>query len=304
MILKDISSKFNSLRSASARAIVSVGNNSISAIKANSVPKGDIFTVSKVAAVMASKNVPQIIPYCHNIPIDFVDIKFEMKDKNLIIISEVKAIYKTGVEMEAMTAVSVAALTVYDMLKVIDKNVVIKEIRLLEKSGGKSDYITKLSRVIKAAVLVLSDSVSAGKKVDESGRLIVERLKNENVKVQSYEILPDDRQLIIKRLIELCDKDKVDLLITTGGTGFSPRDNTPDATLEVIEREINGIPEVIRAYGQERTPYSMLSRGVAGIRGKTIIINLPGSKRAVNESLDILFPSLLHSFNMLAGKGH
>ncbi len=93
-------------------------------------------------------------------------------------------------------------------------------------------------------------------------------------------------------------------MLTTGGTGFSPRDNTPEAMARVIEREIPGIPEALRAYGQERTPYSMLSRGKAGIRGRTIIINLPGSKRGVAESLDALFPGLLHAFGMLRGGGH
>ncbi len=97
---------------------------------------------------------------------------------------------------------------------------------------------------------------------------------------------------------------QLDLVLTTGGTGFSPRDNTPEAMLRVIEREIPGIPEALRAYGQERTPYSMLSRGKAGIRGSTIIVNLPGSRRGVAESLDALFPGLLHAFGMLRGGGH
>lgn len=302
--MRDVSAKYSTLRTAIAQATVIVSRDSIVAIKRKSVPKGDVFTVSKVAGVLAAKNVSQIIPYCHNIPVDFVDLRFEIDGNNIVITSEVKSVYKTGVEMEAMTAVIVAALNVYDMLKMIDDKIVITDVRLIEKSGGKSDFITELDRKIKAAVLVLSDSISQGKKSDESGRIIVERLKEWGIDVKVYEILPDERELIKERLIYLSDKKKVDLIMTTGGTGFSPRDNTPEATLSVIEREIYGIPEAIRAYGQERTPYSMLSRGVAGIRGKTIIINLPGSKKGVRESLDLLFPSVLHSFKMLDMGGH
>ncbi len=302
--MRDISTKFNTLRTATARAILSVSKVSIDAIKKNSVPKGDVFTVAKVSGILAAKNVHQIIPYCHNIPLDFVDILFEIKKGKIYVTSDVWTVYKTGVEMEAITSVAISALTIYDMLKMIDDNVVIEEIRLIEKSGGKRDFITHLHRRLNAAVLVLSDSIYQGKKSDESGRIICERLKEEGIKVKRYEILPDERTMIEKRLIELCDKESVDLVITTGGTGFSPRDNTPEATLRVIEREIYGIPETIRAYGQERTPYSMLSRGVAGIRGRTIIINLPGSKKGVQESLNVLFPSIFHSFNMLWMGGH
>jgi len=302
--MRDVSNKYNTLRSAIAEAFVEVSKSSIEAIRSNSVPKGDVFTVAKVAGVLAAKNVSQIIPYCHNIPVDFVDVRFELLENSIRIESEVRTVYRTGVEMEALTAVSVAALTVYDMLKMIDDTVVISKTRLVEKSGGKSDFITELERGLKAGVLVLSDSISAGKKSDESGKIIVERLKKEGIDVRHYEILSDDRDQIEKRLIELCDGQKLDLILTTGGTGFSPRDNTPEATLKVIERQIYGIPEAIRAYGQDRTPYSMLSRGVAGIRGSTIIVNLPGSRKGVRESLDMLFPALFHSFKMLWMGGH
>jgi len=302
--MRDVSNKYSTLRSAIAEAIVEGSKSSIEAIRSNSVPKGDVFTVAKVAGVLAAKNVSQIIPYCHNIPVDFVDVRFELLENSIRIESEVRTVYRTGVEMEALTAVSVAALTVYDMLKMIDDTVVISKTRLVEKSGGKSDFITELERGLKAGVLVLSDSISAGKKSDESGKIIVERLKKEGIDVRHYEILSDDRDQIEKRLIELCDGQKLDLILTTGGTGFSPRDNTPEATLKVIERQIYGIPEAIRAYGQDRTPYSMLSRGVAGIRGNTIIINLPGSRKGVRESLDMLFPALFHSFKMLWMGGH
>ncbi len=303
--MRDVSEKYMSLRTATAETAVKVSKDStIEMIKRGEVPKGDVFTVAKVAGVMAAKNVSQIIPYCHNVPLDFVDVRFDIYGLEIKIHSEAKAIYKTGVEMEALVAASIAALTVYDMLKMVDEEIVIGSIRLVEKRGGKSDFVTELNRRLRAAVLVLSDSISAGKKTDESGRIIVERLKKEGLDVLFYEILSDDKEKIESRLIDFCDREKLDLILTTGGTGFSPRDNTPEATLKVIERQIPGISEAIRAYGQSRTPYSMLSRAVSGIRGNTIIVNLPGSRKGVRESLNALFPAIFHSFNMLWMGGH
>ncbi|MCX7944906.1 MAG: bifunctional molybdenum cofactor biosynthesis protein MoaC/MoaB [Deltaproteobacteria bacterium] len=302
--MRDISDKFATLRIAVAESIVRAKPASVKAVKSKSLPKGDAMTVAKVAGVLAAKNVPQIIPYCHDIPIDFVDIGFEFCKDRIRITSMVKSIYKTGVEMEALTSVAVAALTVYDMLKMVDENIYIESIRLIEKSGGKGDFSEKFWKRINAAVIVLSDSVYKGRKRDESGSIIAERLKAEKINVKIYEIMPDDKEKIRGRLIELCDKERIDLVITTGGTGLSKRDNTPEATLDVIEREIPGIPEIIRSYGRQRNPYSILSRAVAGIRGNTIIINLPGSKRGVEESLNIITPVIIHSFKMLYGEGH
>jgi molybdenum cofactor synthesis domain-containing protein len=177
-------------------------------------------------------------------------------------------------------------------------------VKLLSKRGGKSDFTITKGRRLRAAVLVMSDSVSAGKKKDESGKLIVERLKSLNVGVVNYAVIPDDAKEITKKLLHYADGLKLDLVITTGGTGLGPRDNTPEAVRKIIEREIPGISETVRAFGQERMPFAMLSRGVAGVRGKTIFVSLPGSKSAVSEGLDAMFPALLHAFNMLKGEGH
>jgi molybdenum cofactor synthesis domain-containing protein len=117
-------------------------------------------------------------------------------------------------------------------------------------------------------------------------------------------VLPDDREAIADRLCQLVDTEKVKLIFTTGGTGLGPRDVTPEATLAVIDRSVPGIVEAIRSYGKDRTPFAMLSRGVAGVRGDSIIINLPGSSKGALESLQALFPGLLHIFPMLQGKGH
>ncbi|HEX9656889.1 MAG TPA: bifunctional molybdenum cofactor biosynthesis protein MoaC/MoaB [Bacteroidota bacterium] len=300
----DITKKSSTLRSARARAVLTMKPSTIAIIRKKRVPKGDPIPVAKVAAIQAAKNTSQIIPYCHPLPLTFVGCEIELKKKSITITTEVKAIYPTGVEMEALTAATVAALTLYDMLKQVDDSMIISDVRLEEKRGGKSDFIEEKAVILRAAVLVTSDSISSGKKTDQSGKMIVERLKQEGIAVASYDVIADDPEEIQKKLITYSDTMKVNFVLTTGGTGFSKRDFSPEATAKVIEREIPGIPEALRAYGQERTPYSMLSRGIAGLRGNTIIVNLPGSKRGVADSLDALFPALLHSVRILAGGGH
>jgi molybdenum cofactor biosynthesis protein MoaC len=274
-------------------------------ISEGKIPKGDPLEVAKVAAIQAAKETSRIIPYCHPLPVDFVGVEYEIGERSIQVDVLVKTIAKTGVEMEALTGASVAALTLYDMMKMLDAGMEIERVTLLEKKGGKSDFRDRPGKgPRRAAVLVISDSVSAGKKSDRSGRLMVERLESEGLKVEKYEIVPDDPDTIVERLLSYSDKERLDLVLTTGGTGFSPRDNTPEAMSKVVEREVPGIPEATRAYGQDRTPYSMLSRGRAGIRGTMLIVNLPGSSGGVADSLDALFPGLLHGFGMLAGGGH
>ncbi len=300
----DISNKIKTLRTAVAEARLKLKPETIELIHQNKIPKGNPIEVAKVAAIQAAKNTSSIIPYCHPLPIDYVGVEFDYDKEQIIVQTTVKAIYKTGVEMEALAAASIAVLTLYDMMKMLDTNMEILGVKLLDKTGGKSDFKTKYDKPLRAAVLVLSDSISSGKKSDTSGQMIVKRLKKEGIDVLEYNIIPDDKEKITQILIKYADVDRLDLVMTTGGTGFSPRDCTPEAMENVIEREIPGIPEAVREFGQERTPYSMLSRAKAGIRGKTLIINLPGSRKGVADSLNALFPGILHSFKMIWGGGH
>ncbi|MBL0060800.1 MAG: bifunctional molybdenum cofactor biosynthesis protein MoaC/MoaB [bacterium] len=296
----DVSEKNRTLRSAIAESVLTVSQPVIERIKAGTVPKGDPLEVARVAGIMAAKRTSDIIPFCHPVPIEFIMIEHAISEDRITLTATIKGIYRTGMEMEAMTAAAVAALTVYDMLKMLDDNMEILSVRLLNKRGGKSDFKDAFATPLKTAVLVMSDSISGGKKTDASGLLIKERLTEHGIDVVSYEIIPDDRELITKTLIKYCDEDRVDLVMTTGGTGFSPRDTTPGSDV-LCDRAEAGIPEAIRSYGQERTPYSMLSRAKAGLRGNTLIVNLPGSKRGVQESLDALLPGMPHAFQMMWG---
>jgi cyclic pyranopterin phosphate synthase len=300
----DVSHKAPSARVARAQAILTASPETIRRIHEHQVPKGDPLEVARVAGIQAAKNTHQIIPYCHPIPVDHVAVEYQLGEDRILVVVTVKAIYKTGVEMEALTAASICALTLYDMLKPLDDSLAIHEVRLLEKTGGQSDRKPHGTRPLKAVVVVISDSVSAGRAADSSGQLAVDRLKAEGIHVHDRVVIPDERTTIEQTLIRCADELGVDLVLTTGGTGLGPRDQTPEAMSRVIEREAPGIAEAARAHGQERTPFSMLSRGRAGIRGRTLIVNLPGSPRGVAESLDALMPGILHAFAMMAGGGH
>ncbi len=300
----DTSRKFETLREASAEARVKMCENTIKAVKEDRVPKGNVLEIARAAAVLASKKTSELIPFCHPLPIDFVDIDYTIQKSEIIIISKVRSIWKTGVEMEALTAVSVAALTIYDMVKPLDKEVIIEKILLLEKKGGKSDFSDEFSSPVKAGILVISDSTFKGKREDKSGIIIREKLKEYQVVIEKYIILPDDIEAISQEIIRMCDETQLDILISTGGTGLGPRDVTTEATSKILDRTIPGMAEAVRSHGHKRTPYAMLSRGLAGIRGKTIIVNLPGSSRGARESLDALFPGILHGLKMIWGGGH
>ena len=153
--------------------------------------------------------------------------------------------------------------------------------------------------MITVAVLTLSDKGSKGERTDSSGPLIQDMLKSIHAEVKFYDILPDEKELIKKRLAEY--SEKVDLILTTGGTGLSPRDVTPEATLEVIERQVPGIAETMRSEGLKNTNRAMLSRAVAGVRGRSLIINLPGSPKAVRENLQVILEVIPHAVEKIQG---
>ena len=168
------------------------------------------------------------------------------------------------------------------------------------RTGDEMTIIGERSR-FKTAVLTLSDKGAAGEREDKSGPLIREIIEKENYLVIDQRVLPDEKNTIEETLIHLCDRLKVDLILTTGGTGFSLRDRTPEATMAVADRIAPGIAEAIRAYSMQITNRAMLSRGVSALRGQTLIINLPGSPKAVKESLDCILPALPHGLEILKG---
>jgi cyclic pyranopterin monophosphate synthase len=300
----DITHKSTTLRTAVAQAILKVSKpETIRAIENDTVPKGNVFAMSKAAGLLGVKRTPDILPDCHPLPIEFTGVEYNVNGLEITVLFTVKTIYKTGVEVEAMHGASVVALNMYDMLKPIDKGIEIHAIKLLSKKGGKSDFRDKFRKDLTAAVVVCSDSISAGHKEDKAGKAIINKLESCDVNISEYVIIPDEID-VIQEKVKSYQKQGIDMVIYTGGTGLSGRDVTPEALIPLLDRRIPGIEEAIRNYGQDRTPFSMLSRSVAGTIEDTLVLALPGSTNGAKESMDAIFPSVLHIFRILKGARH
>lgn len=300
----DITHKVSSLRKAIATAIVKVSKQeTIDAIQNKQVPKGDVFEFSRAAGLLAVKKTSDVIPDCHPLPVEYTSIKHNIDGLNIIISVEVHTIYRTGVEVEAMHGAAITALTMYDMLKPIDKAIEISTIKLESKKGGKSDFKDFPGHTLKCAVLVCSDSVSKGSKQDFAGKAVIKKFQQTGLGVSVYEIIPDEFDVIQNKVKQLSEEG-FSLVVFTGGTGLSRRDVTPEAIEPLIERNIPGIMEAARSYGQDRTPYAMLSRGVSGFIKNTLVLTLPGSTRGAEETMDALFPYIIHIFKVAKGARH
>lgn len=299
----DITDKKNSLREATAQAIIRVNSlKTINAIEQNKVPKGNVFEISRAAGLLGIKKTSELLPDCHPIPIEYANFEFKIKNLEIQILCTIKTIYKTGVEVEAMHGASIVALNIYDMLKPIDKEIEIHQIKLLQKKGGKTDF-HKLNSKVNAAVVVCSDSISIGENEDKAGKAIEKALHKWDVKVDDYTVIPDNIEQIQKSLLSRQKRD-FSIVIFTGGTGLSPRDVTPEAIKPLLDKNIPGIEESMRSYGQNRTRYAMLSRSVVGIKKSTLVLALPGSTKGALESINAIFPEVLHLFDILKGAKH
>lgn len=293
----DITHKQSTLRIATAQATVTVGQqNTIDAIQNNEVPKGNVFEMAKTAGLLGVKQTPNLLPDCHPLPIEFTGVEYEIEGLDIVIKMTVKTIYKTGVEVEAMHGASVVALTMYDMLKPIDKNVQISNIKLLHKKGGKSDHFGKYEGNYSASIITCSDTRT--EKTDKSGNIIFDKLSSEGFQVSSPVIVEDNEEQIrscVQRLID----ENINLIVLTGGTGLTSRDVTPEAIIPLIEKRLPGIESTFTKYGQERTPYSMLSRIVVGASKNSLLVALPGSSGGVKDGMQVLFPAVKHALQLL-----
>ena len=296
--MRDVSHKSPSLREAWAEAVLNVSPGSIRLIETGQAPKGDPRPVARVAAILAAKNTPQTIPYCHPVPIDYVGVEFEMGESSILVTVHVKAVYKTGVEMEAMNAASAAALNLFDLLKPVDDEMEITSIKLLKKIGGKTEFAVPGG--FSATVIVVSDRVSAGTGQDVSGEVLCEFLASQEGTVAAKVVVPDDPAQIASSIRD----SATGLVVLTGGTGLGPRDNTHEAVLGMLDRRIPGIEHRLHEYGQTRFPGAMLGRPVCGLVGESVVLALPGSPGAVKDAMSALFPHIKHVFHILAGGGH
>ena len=306
----DVGEKAVTARRAVARSVVRMRPDVLGSILDAGGPKGDVLVTARLAGIGAAKRTSELIPLCHPLPIDRVDIELtpDRSDGSIEIRAEVRVAARTGCEMEALTAASVAALTVYDMSKALQRDIVIERVELLEKSGGRSGDYSSSAPVAtaehEAVVVTCSNRSAAGERDDTSGPALVERLQAAGFDVAPDAIVvADDEDAIAALLARLADEGHR-LVLTTGGTGLTPTDVTPAATRRVIEREGPGLAELMRAAGMTSTPMAALSRGIVGTRGSTLIANLPGSPRGAAESLDALLPVLRHALDQVAGGDH
>ena len=292
--MKNVGMKPESYRIAKASAELLAPAHCIQLLADGNTEKGDALKTARIAGILAAKRTDELIPLCHPLPIYRADVEFELLVDRVVIYAEVETIGPTGVEMEALTAVSLAGLTIYDMLKphCEPEDLVLQQCKLDQKKGGKSHFKRTLRRAVSAAVIVLSDTVAAGRKPDTAGRSVVDTLEQAGFEPIHYQILPDESEQLKSLVLEL--SKSYACVITVGGTGLGSRDITVETLQPLLKREIPGLMEAARSFGQKRTPYAALSRGVAGYIDRSLVITFPGSRGGASESMAAILPALVH----------
>ena len=311
----DVGDKDITKRVAVAAGRLLVSARVVELLRGDGVPKGDALAVARVAGIMGAKRTPDLVPLCHPLPVSGVEVHLEVADEAVLIQASVRTTGRTGVEMEALTAVAVAGLTLHDMVKAVDPGAVLTDVRVISKTGGKSGDWTRdqtpappdprspgLPVDALARVVTVSDRASAGVRVDRSGPLLSDLLAAAGFRVDDVVVVPDVADAV-EGALQSAVVAGVDLVVTTGGTGFAPRDVTPEATRRVLDRESAGLVELLRSVDRERVPTSVLSRGVAGIAGRSIVLNLPGSTGGVRDGAAALIPVIGHAIDQVRGGG-
>lgn len=331
----DVSEKNVSKRTATAVGSIRVCEKTLQMIRSGQSPKGNILAIAEVAGIMAAKNTPSLLPLCHPLIIDAVKVWFEIENDIVKGFCQVTCNAKTGVEMEALVGVNAALLTVYDLAKAVDPVIEISNIYLMEKIGGKSGHWThpklqqpntlnnslnsfnlvqksvqnssvKITQGINHGtygVITLSDRASQGVYEDESGKVLEDFAKNLFLDEGEYIVLPDDAELLKKKMNQLSQK-KTPLILITGGTGIGPKDITLEVIRSLAAKELPGFGEKQRLYGEQFTKSSWLSRSSAFVVDSSLVVLFPGSPKAVKQGLEAIGDLIPHALKMLQGDGH
>jgi cyclic pyranopterin phosphate synthase len=292
----DVGDKAVTKRSATATGRFTTTAEVIALVKADDLPKADVLATARIAGIQGAKRTSELIPLAHALALSSVSVDFEFADTSILITATAKTTGQTGVEMEALTAVAIAGLTLHDMTKAVDPASVLGDIQLVSKTGGKSRMPV---RPLSAAVIVASTQGAAGTREDTTGPRIAEWLEQRGYAVELTVVADADVAAELTRVVATAPA----LIITTGGTGMSPTDQTPEGTRALLTRELPGVAEAIRARGLPNTPKAALSRGLAGTSGDTVIVNLPGSTGGVKDGLAVLDELLEHLVAQVAGGG-
>ncbi|KAA0024125.1 bifunctional molybdenum cofactor biosynthesis protein MoaC/MoaB [Antrihabitans cavernicola] len=311
----DVSAKADTTRIAVAAGELVTTAEVITLVRADDMPKADVLSTARIAGIGGAKRTSELIPLCHQLALSSVEVTFGFTDSSITIEATAKTKGPTGVEMEALTAVAVAGLTLHDMVKAVDPAASLTNVRLLTKDGGKRGHWERgdWERADRendsgatplgprsAVVLVASTGGARGTSEDTTGPRIVEWLRSQGFTVRGPLVYADAD--ISAGLADAVTGAPA-VVISTGGTGASPTDATPEATSRLITRELPGIAEAVRARGADKFPRASLSRGVAGLIGTTVVVNLPGSPGGVRDGLAVLEPILDHLVEQVAGRG-
>lgn len=307
----DVGNKAVTARTATATGRLQTRPDVIALVRADNLPKADVLATARIAGIMGAKKTSELIPLCHPIPLSSVKVDFGFTDDAITITATAKTTGQTGVEMEALTAVAIAGLTLHDMIKAVDAAATLTAVRLDDKTGGKHGHWTRstvpsVAEPVEApilpntaAVIVASTAGAAGTREDTTGPVIATWFAERGYEA-SIAVVPD--AAIADALVSALS-NRPAVVITTGGTGLSPTDATPEATAAVLDRELPGVAEAIRARGLSKTPTAALSRGLAGTSNGTVIVNLPGSPGGVKDGLAVLDGLLEHLVAQIAGAG-
>ncbi len=303
----DVGDKAVTARTATATGRLITRPDVVALVRADDLPKADVLATARIAGISGAKRTSELIPLCHPIPLTSVAVDFELTEDTILISATAKTTGRTGVEMEALTAVAIAGLTLHDMVKAVDPAAVLSEVRLERKTGGRRGHWTRDGiveptpvRPGTAAVIVASTEGAAGRREDTTGPVIAAWLADRAYSVDAVTIVADAAVgAELARVLATAPA----VILTTGGTGMSPSDRTPEETLPLLDRELPGVAEAIRARGAATTPTAALSRAVAGTAGGTLIVNLPGSRGGVSDGLAVLDGLLDHLVAQIAGGG-
>ena len=286
--MKDVSAKIETHREAKASAFIAMPAPAQKMLRERTLEKGDALEIARMAGIMAAKRTSDLIPFCHGIFVTRAEVKYEFADDGVAAICTVRAQAATGVEMEALTGASLAALTLYDMLKPHTTELEIRAVRLLEKTGGKTDFASPLTPPARVAVIQLHP----GDNQEHATRVVHDALqKDPSAWVADVYYITRGAPELASRIQELV-ASHTEIILTIGGTGVHANDFAVDTVRALTTRDLPGISEAARAYGQKRTPRAMLSRGVAGLVGQTLVVTIPGSVRGATETYAALFPAV------------